>query len=317
MGAEGIALGSAPTEQRVEVLLAVPRDFGMGIPLEQLQWLMAGAEDPSTPAELERWLLARPSLAVVENGTAFAPGHARPESPGRSSRAIAFQRCAESFIAGPLAPAARLTRCLAITGSVAYGNPEQGDDLDFLAVVREGALWLFLAWTYLCVRLRAPREVDGPSSWCFNHVLSEVSARTDYARSRGLLFAREALMAKPLVGGAFYRELLESAPWMREELPRLYSRCLEELPKAGSASQVKAVPLALRAVNLLLYVPLAAYLQAQGLLRNWRFRRTGRTEECFRTQTYLTRLAYVSDRFDRLIAAYDRASARPRAAAPT
>ena len=317
MGSAAEVPGPGATEQRVEVLLAIARDFGMGIPLEQLRWLMAGSEDPSTPAEVEQWLRARPSLAEVHEGVAFLPGHTRPPSPERTARALHYERCAKDLVSGPLSPAVRWTRCLAITGSVAYGNPEEGDDLDFLVIAREGALWAFLAFTYLSVRLRVPRSSDRPSDWCFNHVLSEGAARSDYASSRGLLFAREALTARPLLGSGFYRELLHEAHWMRSELPRLYERCLEEFAADPSPSPEGKAPVLVRALNALVFLPLASYLQVQGLLRNWRFRRSGRAEEAFRTRTHFTRLAYVSDRFDRLMAAYARASARPPANAPT
>ena len=222
---------------------------------------------------------------------------------------------AAAVVGGPLADVAPLVRCVAVTGSAAYGEPAPHDDLDFLVVTRSGSVWPFLLYSYLAARRRPARgRDDGPSHWCFNYILDERAVREEFANSRGFLFAREALTARPVAGEPYYRGLVGSADWLAQEVPRLYQRwCVGGLPPLPPES---AAPLALRLVNVVLFPLLATYLNLAALLRNRRLTREGRSAKRFRVNAHLDRLTYETERFEELRTLYTPASVLHRQEAP-
>ncbi len=279
---------------RVATLLRVARKFGTGIPLDELNSLLP-ADAPAEVTDLRRWLDARPELAEVTGDRVFAPNDPRASLSDRETRALQYHRAAEHLIARHLRPVLPWVRCVGITGSAAYGAPEANDDLDLFVVTRTGSLWVFLAYTYVAVRLRAGGGVGGPPP-CFNYVLEDRQAQEEFARARGFLFAREALTTRICHGEQYYQDLLSAAPWLGGEIPRLYARRSSGVPPRHESP----APWAVRLVNLCLFPPLATYVQLVGLWRNARFRAGHAPERQFRTRTGPRRLAFVSERFDRL-----------------
>jgi hypothetical protein len=280
-------------ELRVNALLETARRFETGLELANLVDLLP-TDGPATLEGIRRWFGARPGIGRVEGDVVFPP-HGRPSSQeARRARGIAYRKLAKEVVERRLGRCLPLVRCLGITGSTAYGEPEVGDDIDFLVVTRTGAMWVFLAHTYLTLRFR--RKTTKEPELCFNFVLDDLEAPREFARGRGFLFAREALTAGILQGEEYYRHLLASAPWMVEELPRLFdSRASSESPRP-----LRPLPSPLRYLNAFLFPFLATYLQLVGLRRNHRLRRLGRGEAIFRTETGLHRLAFVSRRFEEL-----------------
>jgi hypothetical protein len=297
-----------PTAQRVDSILRVAGAHGTGVPLRDLAELLP-LDGPRSETDLADWMREHPSLGHVVGRTAFPAGSSGPgtDLDDRRARGARYWEAAEGLVAGPLRAARPLLRSLAVTGSTAYGEPEEGDDLDFLAVTRASSVWVFLTYSYLRLRLRGrPRDGSADPTPCFNYVLDETAARREFTGSRGLLFAREALTARPVLGRAFYRDLVGSAAWMEGELPRLYARWSSE---PSSASPVPApTPWPLRLLNGMLFPPVAAYLQLQCLLRNRALRRSGRGDEAFRTVAEYRGLRFVTDRFERLRHAHESAA---------
>lgn len=296
-------------ERRVRSAVDAADAHRTGVPLDELSQLLP-TDGPSGPGEVAGWIEAHPHVAQLVDGRAVTPGTGPAASgmDGRKTLAAAYWAEARSFAAGALAPAHGLVRCVGVTGSTAYGEPEPGDDLDFLVVTRSGATWLFLAFAYLALRRRRRGAFVGehrPSDWCFNFVVDDRDARARFSRPQGFLFAREALMTQVLVGDAYYRGLLSTAPWIQEEVPRLHARWtqspLPPLPPEEPASWTA------RVANALVFPLLAPYLQIVGLVRN---RRLGRREpgRGFRTITTWRRMAIESYHFDRLTEIYAPAS---------
>ncbi len=253
---------------RVESLLRVARRFGTGIPLDELNSLLP-SDGPSGVGDLRRWLDARPDLAQVAGDRAFAPNDSPGRLSERESRALQYHRAAEHLVDRHLRPVLPWVRCVGITGSAAYGAPEADDDLDLFVVTRTGSLWVFLAYTYLAVRLRfhAAAGTDHPPP-CFNYVVEDEQAQAEFAAARGFLFAREALTTRVCHGEAYYRDLLAAAPWLGTEIPRLYAE-----RTSGAPPQTEPpAPWPIRLVNACLFPPLAAYLQLAGLWRNAQLR---------------------------------------------
>jgi len=283
-------------ERRFAVLLQVARRYRTGLSVDELISLLP-AGGPTGREELLYWLGARPKLARLEGDQVFPAEIAPAALDERRNRGKRYRGAADELVNEHLGPVLPWVRCLGITGSAAYGAPDRGDDLDFFVVTRPGSLWVFLTYTYLAVRFRfRPRESEERPMPCFNYVLDEREAHADFARPQGFLFAREALTTQILVGEEFYRKLLHTAPWLGEEIPRLYAaRKGSEVPPAPSRA-----PAAIRLLNALLFPPVATYLHLVALRRRAELRWNRAGEGEFRVRTTFARLAYATDEFEDL-----------------
>jgi glycosyltransferase involved in cell wall biosynthesis len=274
----------AESLRRVRVLNDIARDFGTRLSAEQIGELVP-VPVPSAP------------VSPPEVG----PG---PSDPGisRLDRGRQYLTTGRELVDGPLRRLRGWVECVGLTGSTAYGEPEAGDDLDFFVVCRPGTVPAFLAATYLALRVDRLRGAHRNSPTpCFNYVVDARRAGRDLAEGRGLLFAREALTARMLVGETYYRGLLAQTRSLGEEIPRLYeSRTNGARPVASQPA-----PFGPRALSALVFLPLAGFLQVVGLWRNARARREHREGDVFRTRTSPSRVVFQSARFDALRARYE------------
>jgi hypothetical protein len=302
--------GGDPFEPRLASILEVARLHRTGIPVDDLAELLP-ANAPSNGDHISRWLAEHPHVGEVVGARAVRPG-AVPISEvldERRARGLRYRMRAETLVRETFGPVAPLLRCVGVTGSAAYLEPEAGDDLDLLIITRAGSLWIFLAYAYLALRLgRRPAPADSVDP-CMNYVMDDAEARREFARPQGFLFAREALTTRPLAGADYLRGLVGVSGWLGKEVPRLYARWTAEGP--GSDPSPRPAPHALRLLNAFLFVPLAAYLQAVGLVRNHRLQRGGKRGSQFRTVTEFARLTFESRRFDALGAIYAGGSSTP------
>ncbi|MCI4320854.1 MAG: hypothetical protein L3K18_00425 [Thermoplasmata archaeon] len=302
-------------EHRIDSVLRAARESRTSVGLDSLSELLP-TPGPEGSAEVSEWLVAHPDVGrLVGDRAAAGPVPSLEESRRRQERGRRFMDEAAAVVVGPLADVSSLVRCVAVTGSAAYGEPAPQDDLDFLVVTRPGSVWPFLLYSYLAARRRpAHGRDDGPSHWCFNYILDERAAREEFVNSRGFLFAREALTARPVAGEPYYRGLIGSAGWLAEEVPRLYQRwSVGGLPPLPPQS---AAPLALRIANAALFPLLATYLTLIALVRNRRLTREGRSTKRFRVNAHLDRLTYETERFEELRTLYTPANLLHRQEAP-
>jgi hypothetical protein len=286
--------------ERVSVLVGVARDFETGVKLETLVDLLPEF-GPPTPADLAEWLKAHPESARLSGDRVLA-GNAREavDTGDRRARAEEHWNTACRLLDSDLKATRTWLRLLAVTGSTAYGEPREGDDCDLMAIVRSGSVWVFLASVFLRLRLRRLRSPPWVEpEWCFNYTLDEEAAVAEFSRPRGFLFAREALIARPVTGEAYYRSLIRRGDWLRQEAPRLYARwaLTPLLPEPTPPSPTSR---GVRLLNMVLFPWLAAFLQLKGLWANHRLRRFGREDETFRTITQLGRMALQTQRFQHL-----------------
>jgi hypothetical protein len=293
-------------ERRVEVLTRVARLFETAIsPTEFVRLLPR--EGPASIEEVRSWVERHPELASIEDGSIVAAGERPRAHEERLARGRSYVGRAERLLEGPFRPSRRWAHCLALSGSAAYGEPQPRDDLDLFVVTRQGALWWFLVCAYVGLRLDRIRtgSGDGPTP-CLNYVVDDLQARQDFRASQGLLFAREALAVRPLWGEEYYRGLLSTASWIGAKLPRLYA----ERTDGPQARVLSNTALPWRLLNAAVYPWLATYLQLRGLARNAGYRRAGRWEAQFRTETRPHRLTFASRRFDSLRALYEDPAAQ-------
>ena len=289
------------TDRRIRVVLDVAGEFGTGVSISRLSALLpnsgVGPHD-----DISTYLARRPDLAQVVGDKVYPASRFASEDSRRAERGQRFRRSADALVRGPLRWLGPNLRCIGVTGSTAYGEPDEHDDLDFFVVTRAGALSWFLAATYASLRLhslRTGRPISPPP--CFNYVVDERRVLREFAHGRGLLFAREALTAQILDGDSYYRGLLQHAPWMRAELPRLYA---DRSENAGDTAP-RPAPLLVRLLSAVAFLPLAAHLQLAGLRRNAELRHAGRGSGLFRTATEPGRVAFLSRRFEELRDRYE------------
>lgn len=286
---------------RVSGVVEIAGEFDTGVKLETLVDLLP-EHGPATVSDLRGWIQAHPGAGRISGERVVGPE--RPDfvvDGERHQRAERYYQAAVSLFASAFPGTRPLLRCVAVTGSTAYGDPRAGDDCDLMAVVRPGSVWVFITYAFLRLRLRRwVRPIPTEPEWCLNYVLDEDTAIQEFSRPRGFLFAREALVARPVEGEAYYRGLLDRGEWMRHEAPGLYARWRSGSGPASALSE--PAPGAIRIINALLFPVLATYLQFKGLWTNLRLRRAGREGETFRTITRPGRMALASRKFERLAA---------------
>lgn len=293
--------------ERVRRVVEFAHEFEANVDLETLVELLP-EQGPTAARDLETWVRARPHMAHVSGSRVLPPGALDIGiDADRHARAEAYFQEAQQFFASRLSAVHRWVRFFAVTGSTAYGNPRAGDDCDLMAIVRPGTVWVFLAYVFLRARL-ASGSVS-PPHWCFNYTLDERAAIGEFARPRGFLFAREALIARPVEGEGYYRGLLESGPWLRVEAPRLFARW-ERVPR-NLPSEPRPAPVGVRILNAVLFPAFAAYLHLKGLRVNHQLGRNRRPSERFRTITRLDRMTLQTTKFDRLSSRMHPASRLP------
>lgn len=293
--------------RRVESMLLIARQHQTGVPVRELTSLLS-EEGPRSDAEMRSWIEQHPGVATLRADLAVHPSVDRLPSDtlGRLERGRRYLALARGLLTTQFRLVAPLLRVVSVTGSTAYGEPEPGDDLDLLVIVRDGALWVFLSYAYVVLRLRPLR--DGPAervTSCLNYVATEREARVEFSAPQGLLFAREALTARSIHGEEEYRRLLESARWMQLEFPRLYDSAVRRSAAPGIDGRAPAL---IRVANLAVFPWLAAYLHLLTLWRNHWFRVRGATDRTYRTITTLDRLFFRSAEFEHLRAEYERAA---------
>jgi hypothetical protein len=103
-------------------------------------------------------------------------------------------------------------RMVAVSGSLAVDNAEQGADIDYFIISEPGRVWLSRAFAILIVRLAAQRGV----SLCPNYILS--ADRLVFS-DQSFYSAHELTQMVLVAGQAMYEQLRQANAWSARYLP--------------------------------------------------------------------------------------------------
>jgi len=192
---------------------------------------------PLTPGEIHYYLTG--AQACLERVTETLPASslwARVDGyyvlPGREAIVGTRRRRAEAALRlwplavryGHLIAGLPFVRMVAVTGSLAVNNAEQGTDIDYLIVTAPGHLWTCRALALVASRIARLARVN----LCPNYLLTEGNLElTD----RTLYVARELAQMIPLSGLEVYARMRQLNSWTKELLPNAGS--LPELPRGA------------------------------------------------------------------------------------
>ncbi len=226
---------SSDLEDRVLRTLALFSEWGHAATVESLgRSLLGGAVDPSS---------LRPRLSAIR-GVAQWDGivglQGREDLMVKTERRV---RAHSDLEEEHLNVARQFTRdllrwcpyvqCVALTGSLASGGFQEGDDIDFDLFVEDGTKYIcYLVGTLLGLRFAwrfRKRDLHPhhatpllPKITCLNVIWPESETRP-FAR-RDVAMAYELLRCLPLEGVERFREVLYDNLWLAEHFPQLYKR---------------------------------------------------------------------------------------------
>jgi hypothetical protein len=193
-------------------------------------------------------------------------------------------------------------RFVGISGSTAYAAAKPSDDVDFFIVTRGNRLWITLLLGMIAARIHRMKDPSCPVL-CLNRMIEEDVCRDEFRKPQDALFAREALSLKALDGFTFYREMIESAPWMNRIFPELYRRATAVdggRPRVTRREGGRLWSFA----NVSAFVALATYLIIVGLKRNRWLVRQGNLPARYRTIMKRGFFAYESQKYENLRRTY-------------
>jgi hypothetical protein len=128
-------------------------------------------------------------------------------------------------------------RMVAITGSLAVNNVEDGDDIDLMIVTEPGRLWMTRGMILIVVRFARVRG----HTLCPNYILS---SRALTLQQRDSYAAHELAQMNPIHGGNTAGRLWTENAWCRDFLPNAQWRgevgTVDELPRILTAAKAVA-----------------------------------------------------------------------------
>ena len=141
-------------------------------------------------------------------------------------------------------------KMVAITGSLAMNNTDEGKDVDFMIVTAPNHLWTCRALSLLIARIA---KLEG-ISLCPNYL---VTTNVLELKERSLYVAHELAQMVPISGMEIYKEIRRRNDWMDDYLPNASG--MPELPE-GTES-VKTYSTIQRVLEILFSQPFGQWLE--------------------------------------------------------
>jgi len=139
---------------------------------------------------------------------------------------------AENF-ARDLASVCPFLQCIALSGSVASGGYDVGDDIDFDLFVRSDTKYLCYllsiliglkySWRYRNAKGAGLRTIAGlPKVTCINVVWTEDQTKPFVRQDAAMAF--ELLHCQPLMGAGVFSQVIRNNNWLENYFPQLFGR---------------------------------------------------------------------------------------------
>jgi hypothetical protein len=217
---------TAELERAILYTLAYADVFDFPLTPDEIHYYLAGV-----PACLERVneALGASSLWACVDGYYLLPGREAILGMRRRRAEAALRLWPQAMRYGRLIASLPFVRMVAVTGSLAVNNAEDGTDIDFLMVTAPGHLWTCRALALVVSRFARLARAN----LCPNYLLTETNLElTD----RTLYVARELVQMIPLSGWDVYARMRELNSWTNEFLPNATS--LPESPREADRLRV-------------------------------------------------------------------------------
>jgi predicted nucleotidyltransferase len=141
-------------------------------------------------------------------------------------------------------------RMVAVTGSLAMNNTDEGKDVDYMIVTASNRLWTCRALVLLVARLA---KLEG-LSLCPNYL---VTTNALEFKERSLYVAHEVAQMIPLSGMERYKEIRHLNSWMEEYLPNASGA--PEIPR--SVKPVNGLYFPQKVLEIIFSLPFGSWLE--------------------------------------------------------
>ena len=206
---------------------------GYGVTLEHFARLLYGGSE--TPADVRASLGTIHHLSM-EDGLVIRNDR-RGEADGmRSRQATHLKHAAEAEVlahdfAGRLVSSCPLVKSVSLTGSMASGGFDPGDDVDLNIVAANGAKYTVYFWALLLSTVTSLRNRSKPTDEmsplpflpkiiCVNVVWEDRQVRPLVRQDKWIAY--ELLMHRPIVGAAHWRGVLADNLWLEGHFPQVF-----------------------------------------------------------------------------------------------
>jgi hypothetical protein len=191
--------------------------FDYPLTLAQLRESLIGVA--ADDAQIAAWLASSPLLRAtvhLRNGLVFPRG--RHDLPATRTRREAASRALLVRDDGALRFVTHLpfVRMVAISGSLAHLNADDGADLDLFVITTPGRVWSVTVVTLVVARLAGWRQ-----RLCLNYVVSE---RALAVTPPDLFSANQIIHLRPLMGADVYRRFLDANGFVAAIYPNFRGR---------------------------------------------------------------------------------------------
>lgn len=213
---------------------------------------------PLTSKEIHHWLISSKTYSYQQIQPFFPP-KIKPENQLIRQRLFQITTkkrdiARQALCLIKLFPSIKL---VAITGSVAIGNPDEDDDIDLLIVTSSHTLWLtrlFLIPLFsLFFKRRQPKLFQRQSnSFCFNLWLDRCSLTVPKSK-RSLYTAHEVLQIYPIYDRDFtYARFIRKNSWTKKYLANAYTHICSQF-SSKSVSKPRLTIFTIVLLNRLAY----------------------------------------------------------------
>lgn len=288
-------------KKRILAAVTIASECGYAISIDEVSALMLAGEAFETQ-NLKR-IMAVDDRFTLRGDLAVLRGKENlfESRPMRHRASQDSMKLARSFI-GELARRCPYLKLAAVSGSVAYKNAAELDDIDIFLVTEPRRLWLAIFHALVLARIYNLKGfMDGKRvNFCLSYALDTRRCEKEFREHRTPLFAREVLSIRTLAGFNYYFSLITRNHWISKMFPRLFKARWGDAPTEPAGDPQYAASSLGDLIDIFLYMGLSRFLALKGLIRNLRYLKAGRTRDLFKVITAEDACMYNSRRYDEI-----------------